>query len=121
MTKLFPGSESSKFTVALLLFMLALLLWGLKTTALIPQKKLAEIFATGIKSVIEFGAKTFPYQEQFSLQLSTLGNNDTITVNRKTHEVTSLKNFTYHYKGYTIVCSVSYEGNNFYSITCKVK
>ena len=107
---------------ALLLFMVAFFIWGLKSTAVISQKKLASIFATGIKDVIEFGDKLFPPNvKEYSLQLQTLGNNDTITVNRKEHKVYSSKNFTYTYKGRVIKCYVSYDGSNYYTITCEVQ
>jgi len=114
--------RSSKLTVALLLFSLAFLIWGIKVVSVKPQKRLAAIFVNGIKNVIEFGDRFFPPQEeQYSLELRALGNTDIITVNRRTHKVSSKKNFIYHYKWYTVKCEVTYSGKNTYTISCGVK
>jgi len=112
-------TKQEKLIFALMLFMLAALIWGLRYNVAVEQQKFAAIFANGIKSVIEFGEKLFPPTvNRYSLELHTLGNNDTITVNRQTHTVSSKRNFIYHYKGYTVKCTVSYDGNNSYLISC---
>ncbi len=80
--------------------------------------RLAKLFTVGIQKVMEFGTSNYPNEPIFSVGLKVLGNEDTITVDRYRHKVYSQKNFIYRYNGYTIVCTVSYAGENYYEISC---
>ncbi|NPB04896.1 MAG: hypothetical protein GXO08_00720 [Aquificae bacterium] len=113
-------AKSEKLTLALVLFALAVLFWGIRAVKEVEAYRIAKIFTVGLKKTIEFGDANYPDAPVFTVGFSVLGNEDTITVDRQNMRVYSAKNFIYRYSGYTVICSVEPAGENAFSIECKV-
>jgi len=116
-------SKSEKLSLALLLFGLAMLVWGVKWSANYYGYNLAKYFANAIKNTLEFADKNYPENQPFiSVGFKIGKNDDTLHIDRLNNRVYSDKNFVYYYRGYKVVCSVAYDvGSKLYLITCETK
>ena len=116
-------TKGEKLSLALLLFGLAMLFWGVKGSANYYAYQIVKYFSNAIKDALEFAEKNTPKNQTFaSIGFQIGGNEDTFIIDRVHNKVYSDKNFVYYYKGYKIVCSVNYDiDSKLYLITCETQ
>ena len=116
-------TKGEKLSLALLLFGLAIFFWGVKWSANYYAYQIAKYFTNAIKNTLEFADKNTPETQPFVNVGFQIGNNkDTLFLDRLHNKVYSDKNFVYHYKGYKVVCSVTYDvDSKLYLITCETQ
>ncbi len=115
-------TKGEKLTVAFLLFNVALFILGIKFSGALMGYQLSQRVGSGIAATLRFVESNFPKTEPYvNIGFRVLGNHDVIHIDRKNRKITSDTGFTYHYKGYTIKCSVKYDKNDMYKISCEPK
>lgn len=116
-------TKGEQLALAFILFGLAILFLGIKQASVYEAYRIAKYFTFAIKQTLEFADKNYPATEPFfSVNFSLDNNRDTFYIDRLHKRITSKKNFTYEYRGYKVVCSVSYDPKNrYYVISCEAK
>ena len=116
-------TKGEKLSLALLLFGLAMLFWGVRWSANYYAYQIVKYFTNAIKNTLEFADRNTPKEQAFiSIGFQIGGNKDTFLIDKLHNKVYSDKNFIDYYKGYKIVCGVSYDvDSKLYIITCESK
>jgi hypothetical protein len=112
-------SEGEKLAVAMGLFALAVLLWGLKSVKALHTQKVLKEFTHALVQTVEQTDRFYPPTVPgYTIRFRYGSIEDVITVDRKNHRISSKRGFRYTINGTQIECSVKYKGNERYSVEC---
>jgi len=116
-------SKGERLALSLFFLSVALLILGIKVSNAFVAYRVAQQVAKGIVLTLNFVEKNYPKDEPFVDIGFNIGNNrDVIHIDRLNNRITSDRNFTYRYRGYTVKCSVEYNANGgYYTISCRAR
>ena len=116
-------SKGERLALALFFLSLALFIWGIKVSNAFLAYRVAQQVAKGIAVTLAFVEKNYPKSEPFvDIGFNIGENRDILHIDRLNNRITSERNFTYRYRGYTVKCAVEYNPNGgYYTITCQAQ
>jgi hypothetical protein len=113
-------SKGERLAIALLLFGLAFLIFGIRKNNALTGYEYAKQMTQALKSTIEFAETNFRDMPNAEIGFNIYGNKDTIYIDRVNNRITSERNFVYNVNGYRIVCSINYDSSGkYYVISCQ--